>query len=178
MATSSWCLPRSATRRSLRACFFPCFVLAVVAPSHPLGRRSSSRSRRSCRRTPLVAAAVFRIARLVRRRVPQRRCQNPPIVLESGAPATLMALASQRRRRGDRAVECQHSAQRRQGDAGDLSRHADRPLDPGRLGQSTVLSALRCSTSSTNWSRTCAATYPGRDLVKRVPPLRRPKLAE
>ena len=72
---------------------YPSIVLAVVAPSHPLGRRSR-----------VEVADLADVPLLLLHRSFSSRgwfdaaCHNadvnPPIVLESGAPATLMALAS------------------------------------------------------------------------------------
>lgn len=71
---------------------YPGYVLAVVAPSHPLGRRTSIEV------SDLADAPLLMLQRsFASRGWFDAACHNaeisPPILLESGAPATLIALA-------------------------------------------------------------------------------------
>jgi len=70
---------------------YPVYV-AVVAPSHALGRLSSIRSPTS-RTAAALAATVIGLARLVRRGMPQCRCE-PTYCAGKRSPTILTALAS------------------------------------------------------------------------------------
>lgn len=155
---------------------YPGYVLAVVAPSHPFGRRPS---------VEVVDLADEPLLLLHRsfgsRGWFEAACHNanisPPIVLESGAPATLMALAGSGEgvaivpsnvnipRKGVKAIPVTYRGNpigRWVLVAWDSRRFF--PLFARHFVDELVAHVRR--------------DYPGRTLTKRVPPLRRPKLTE
>ena len=154
---------------------YPGYVLAVVAPSHPLGRRAS-----------VEVADLADVPLLLLQRSFASRgwfdaaCHNagvnPPIVLESGAPATLMALAG----------------------SGDGAAIVPSNVSIPRAGVKVMPVTYRGMPIGrwifVAWDRRrflppfaqhfvdelaahVRRDYPGRELSKRVPPLRRPKLS-
>jgi LysR family cyn operon transcriptional activator len=114
-------------------------------------------------------------------RAVRAHCHNadvsPPIVLESGAPATLMALAAS----GDGAaiVSSNVSIPRNRVKVIPVTCR-DKPI--GRWMLAAWDSRRFFPPFAHHFVDQLVAhvrrNYPGRDVVKRVPPLRRPKLAE
>jgi DNA-binding transcriptional LysR family regulator len=155
---------------------FPVYVLAVVAPSHPLGERSAVEV------AELGDVPLWLLQRsFAARGWFDAECHNaevnPPILLESGAPATLMALAAN----GDGvAIVSSHVSIPRNGVKAipvtcrgkPIGRWIHAAWDRRRFFppfahhfvDELVAHVRRC--------------YPGRELVKRAPSLRRPKLRE
>jgi len=155
---------------------YPAYALAVVAPSHPLGRRGSVDVNELADEPLLLLLRGF-----ASRGWFDAACYNagisPPIVLESGAPHTLMALAAS----GEGvAIVPSNVSIPRQGIKVMSVTYRGTPI--GRW----VLVA---------WDRRrffppfaqhfvnelvahVRRDYPNRELTKRMPPLRRPKLAE
>ena len=153
---------------------FPGYVLAVVAPSHPLGRRSS---------IEVADLADVRLL-LLQRSFASRgwfdaACHNadvnPPIVLESGAPATLMALASN----GDGvAIVPSNVSIPRDGVKAMPVTYRGRPIgrwmfiawDSRRFFPPFAQQFVDELMAHTR------RDYPNHELSKRMPPLRRPKI--
>jgi LysR family transcriptional regulator, cyn operon transcriptional activator len=155
---------------------YPACVLAVVAPSHPLGRRSSVE----------VADLADEPLLLLQRSFASRgwfdaACHNadvnPPIVLESGAPATLMALA----RSGDgAAIVASNVSIPRDGVKTMPVTYRGTPI--GRwvfvAWDSRRFFPPFAQHFVDELVRHVRRDYPGRDITKRVPPPQRPKLRE
>src|SRR5262245_33820507 len=155
---------------------FPVCVLAVVAPSHPLGPRSSVE----------VADLADVPLLLLQRSFASRgwfdaQCHNadvsPPILLESGAPATLMALAAG----GDgSATVSSHVSIPRNGIKAIPVTCRGKPI--GRWIRAAWDSRRFFPPFAHHFVDELLAhvrrNYPGRDVLKRVPPLQRPKLRE
>lgn len=155
---------------------YPIYVLAVVAPAHPLGRRPSVDV------TDLADVPLLLLQRsFASRGLFDAACHNadinPPIVLESGAPATLMALASS----GDGAAI--------------VPSNVSIPRDGVKAMPVTYRGMPIGRWAFVAWDRRrffppfarhfvdelvahVRRNYPGRGVVKRVPPLRRPRLSE
>jgi LysR family transcriptional regulator, cyn operon transcriptional activator len=155
---------------------FPVYVLAVLASSHPLRRRSS-----------VEVADLADVPLLLLQRSFASRgwfdaaCHNadvnPPIILESAAPATLVALAAS----GDgAAIVSSNVSIQRNGVKATPVTYRGAPI--GRW----MLAAWDRRRFFPPFARHFVdelvahvrRDYPGRDIVKRVPPLRRPKLPE
>jgi DNA-binding transcriptional LysR family regulator len=112
---------------------YPAYALAVVAPSHPLGRRGSV-DVSELKDEPLL---------LLHRGFGSRGWFDAANRSGECCPAYLDRARGQWGRCSDCAVKCQHSAQGRQGNVRYLSRYTHRALGLGRLGQPTVLSVVR-----------------------------------
>jgi DNA-binding transcriptional LysR family regulator len=155
---------------------YPGYVLAVVAPSHPLSRRPSIEV------SDLADVPLLMLQRsFASRGWFDAACHNaeisPPILLESGAPATLIALAAN----GDGAAIVPSNVS--------IPRHSIKaiPVTYRRLpiGRWMLIAwdrrrflppfALHFVDELVAHTR---RDYPGRDLAKRVPALRRPKVPE
>jgi len=155
---------------------FPVCILAVVASSHPLGQRASVE----------VADLADVPLLLLQRSFASRgwfdaECHNanvnPPIVLESGAPATLMALAAS----GDGAAIVPSNVS--------IPRNGVKAI-PVTYRRMPIGRWMLAAWDGRRFFPPFAQhfvdelvthirrNYPGRDVTKRVPPLRRPKLAE
>jgi DNA-binding transcriptional LysR family regulator len=155
---------------------FPGCVLAVVASSHPLGHKSS-----------VEVADLADVPLLLLQRSFASRgwfdaaCHNadvnPPIVLESGAPATLMALAAS----GDGAAIVPSNVS--------VPTNGVRAIPVTYRGMPIGRWVLASWDGRRFFPRFAQQfvdqlvahvrrNYPGHDVVKRVPPLRRPKLRE
>jgi LysR family transcriptional regulator, cyn operon transcriptional activator len=154
---------------------FPVCVLAVVAPSHRLGERSSVEI------ADLADVPLLLLQRSCARGWFDAQCHNadvnPPVLLESGAPATLMALAAN----GDGAAI--------------VSSHVSIPRNGVKAVPVTFRGKPIGRWIRAAWDRrrffppfahhfvdelvaSVSRNYPGRDIVKRVPSLPRPKLPE
>lgn len=155
---------------------FPGYVLAVVAPAHPLGRQPS-----------VEVADLADVPLLLLQRSFASRgwfdaaCHNadinPPIVLESSAPATLMALASGG---GGAAIVPSNVSVPRHGVRAIPVTYRGTPI--GRWifvawerRRFLPLFARQFVDELVTHTR---RDYPGRTLAKRVPALRRPKLSD
>jgi LysR family transcriptional regulator, cyn operon transcriptional activator len=155
---------------------FPVHVLAVVAPSHPLGERSA-----------VEVADLADVPLLLLQRTFAARgwfdaeCHNaevnPPILLESGAPATLMALAANG---NGAAIVTSHVSIPRNGVKAVPVTCRGKPI--GRWIQAAWDRRRFFPPFAHHFVDELVAhlrrNYPGRDAVKRAPPLRRPKLRE
>ena len=155
---------------------YPVYALAVVAPSHPLGRRSSVD----------VSELADESLLLLHRSFGSRgwfdaACHNadvsPPIVLESGAPHTLMALAASGE--GVAIVPSNVSIPRKGVKAMSVT-YRGTPI--GRWGLVAWDSRRFFPPFAQHFVNELVAhvrrDYPNRELTKRMPPLRRPKLPE
>jgi LysR family transcriptional regulator, cyn operon transcriptional activator len=155
---------------------YPSYVLAVVAPSHPLGPRSS-----------VDVSELGDVPLLLLHRGFASRgwfdaaCHNadvgPPIVLESGAPHTLMALAASGEgaaivpsnvsipRKGVRAISVTYRGT-------PIGRWALVAWDRRRFFPSFAQHFVNELVAHVH------RDYPNRELTKGMPSLRRPKLSE
>lgn len=154
---------------------YPGYTLAVVAPSHPLARRASVE----------VADLADELLLLLQRSFGSRgwfdaACHNaginPPILLESAAPASLMALAANGEgvaivpsnvnipRAGVRAVPLTYRGK-------PIGRWVLAAWDRRRFLPQFARYFIDELVEHT------ARHYPGRDLTKRVPPLPRPRIS-
>jgi DNA-binding transcriptional LysR family regulator len=155
---------------------YPAYALAVVAPSHPLGRRGSV-DVSELKDEPLL---------LLHRGFGSRgwfdaACHNadvrPPIVLESAAPHTLIALAANGEgvaivpsnvsipRKGVKAMSVTYRGT-------PIGRWVLVAWDSRRFFPSFAQHFVNELVAHVN------RDYPNRELTKRMPPLRRPKLSE
>ena len=155
---------------------YPAYVLAVVAPSHPLGRRSSVD----------VSELSDEPLLLLQRGFGSRgwfdaACHNadvrPPIVLESAAPHTLMALAANGEgvaivpsnvsipRKGVRAMSVTYRGT-------PIGRWVLAAWDGRRFFPSFAQHFVDDLVAHVQ------RDYPNRELTKRMPALQRPKLSE
>jgi LysR family cyn operon transcriptional activator len=155
---------------------YPTYALAVVAPSHPLGRRSSVD----------VSELADEPLLLLNRSFGSRgwfdaACHyadiSPPIVLESGAPHTLMALAAS----GEGvAIVPSNVSIPRQGVKAMSVTYRGTPI--GRWALVAWDSRRFFPPFAQHFVDELVAhvrrDYPNRELTKRLPPLRRPKLTE
>jgi LysR family cyn operon transcriptional activator len=155
---------------------YPGYALAVVAPSHPLGRRSSVD----------VSELADEPMLLLHRSFGSRgwfdaACHNadvsPPIVLESGAPHTLMALAAS----GEGvAIVPSNVSIPRQGVKAMSVTYRGTPI--GRWVLVAWDSRRFFPPFAQHFVDELVAhvrrDYPNRELTKRMPPLQRPKLPE
>lgn len=155
---------------------YPGYVLAVVAPSHPLSRRSSIEV------SDLADVPLLLLQRsFASRGWFDGACHNaeisPPMLLESGAPATLIALAAN----GDGAAIVPSNVS--------IPRHGVKaiPVTYRRvpIGRWMLIAWDRrrfLPPFAIHFVDELVANtrrdYPGRDLVERVPALRRPKVPE
>jgi LysR family cyn operon transcriptional activator len=155
---------------------YPAYALAVVAPSHPLGRRTSVD----------VSELADEPLLLLHRGFGSRgwfdaACQNadvsPPIVLESGAPHTLMALAASGE--GMAIVPSNVSIPRKGVKVMSVT-YRGTPI--GRWVLVAWDSRRFFPPFAQHFVNELVAyvhrDYPNRELTKRMPPLRRPKLSE
>lgn len=153
---------------------YPAYALAVVAPSHPFGRRAAIDV------TELADEPLLLLQRSFGSRSWfDAACHNadisPPILLESAAPATLMALASN----GEGVAI--------------VPSNVSIPHDSVKAIPVTYRGTPIGRWVFVAWDRRrfvplfarqfvdelvahLHRNYPGRDLAKRVPPLRRPKI--
>jgi LysR family cyn operon transcriptional activator len=159
-----------------RRLLYPAYALAIVAPSHPLGRRASVD----------VSELTDEPLLLLQRGFASRgwfdaACHNadvsPPIVLESGAPHTLIALAASGE--GVAIVPSNVSIPRKGVKVMSVT-YGGTPI--GRW-VSVVWDTRRFFPPfAQHFVNELVAhvhrDYPNRELTKRMPPLRRPKLSE
>jgi LysR family transcriptional regulator, cyn operon transcriptional activator len=155
---------------------FPVCVLAVVAPAHPLGRQPAVEV------ADLADVPLLMLQRsFAARGWFDAQCHNadvnPPILLESSAPATLMALAAS----GDgAAIVPSHGSIPRSGVKAIPVIYHGKPI--GRWIQVAWDRRRFFPPFAQHFVEELVAhvlrNYPGRDVLKRVPPLQRPKLRE
>lgn len=155
---------------------FPVYVLAVIAPSHPLGERSLIEV------TELADVPLLLLQRsFAARGWFDAECHNadvsPPILLESGAPATLMALAAN----GEgAAIVSSHVSIPGRGVRAIPVTHRGKPI--GRWIQAAWDRRRFFPPFAQHFVDELVAhvrrNYPGCNVVERAPPLRRPKLRE
>jgi LysR family transcriptional regulator, cyn operon transcriptional activator len=155
---------------------FPVCVVAVVGPAHPLGKQSSVEVA-DLADVPLLLLHKSFAARGWFDAECHNADVNPQVLLESGAPATLMALAAS----GDGAAI--------------VPSHGSIPSNSVRAIPVTGRGKPIGRWIQAAWDRrrffppfAChfvdelvahvSRNYPGRDVLKRAPPLRRPKLRE
>lgn len=155
---------------------YPSYVLAVVAPSHPLGRRSSVDVGELADEPLLLLHRGFRSRGWF-----DAACHNadvsPSIVLESGAPHTLMALAASGE--GIAIVPSNVSIPRKGVKAMSVT-YRGTPIggwvlvawDRRRFFPPFALHFVNELVTYVHHD------YPNRELTKGMPPLRRPKLSE
>jgi DNA-binding transcriptional LysR family regulator len=155
---------------------FPVCVVAVVAPSHPLGKRSSVEV------ADLADVPLLMLQRsFAARGWFDAQCHNadvnPPILLESGAPATLMALAAS----GDgAAIVPSHGSIPRNGVKALPVTFRGKPI--GRWIQAAWDRRRFFPPFAQHFVDELVAhvlrNYPGREVLENAPPLPRPKLRE
>jgi DNA-binding transcriptional LysR family regulator len=155
---------------------FPGCVLAVVAPSHRFGRKSSVEIA-DLADVPLLLLQRSFASRGWFDAACHNADVNPPIVLESGAPATLMALAAS----GDGAAIVPSNVS--------VPRNGVRVIPVTYRGMPIgrwVLASWDGRRSFPPFAQHfvdelvahARRNYPGREIIKRVPPLRRLKVPE
>ena len=155
---------------------YPAYALAVVAPSHPLGRRSSVDVNELADEPLLLLLRGF-----ASRGWFDAACHNadvtPPIVLESGAPHTLIALAASGE--GVAIVPSNVSIPRKGVKAMSVT-YRGTPI--GRWVLVAWDRRRFLPPFAQHFVNELVAQvrrdYPNRELTKRMPPLRRPKFAE
>lgn len=150
---------------------FPVYVLAVVAPSHPLGERAAVEVA-DLADVPLLLLRQSFAARGWFDAECHNAEVNPPILLESGAPATLMALAA-----NSAAIVSSHVSIPRNGAKAIPVTCRGKPI--GRWIQAAWDRRRFFPPFAHHFVDELVAhvrrNYPGRDVVKRAPTLRRPK---